>query len=128
MKDADRDSFFEQCLADFRIIDESPELVSASGALKPDFPGLEGHFPGQPLFAGAFQIELLTTLARRLIQPSWVPTCIEHARFRKMVRPGDLLKIQASLASREPGRASVKVVLFRESYKACQATLVFSAV
>jgi 3-hydroxymyristoyl/3-hydroxydecanoyl-(acyl carrier protein) dehydratase len=124
---ADRDAFLEQCLEDIRFLEDSPARVSLSGTLKADFPGFEGHFPGKPLLAGAFQIELITAIAGRLIDPSWAPTCIEHARFRKMVRPGDTIKLQASLASREASRASVKAVLFRDAHKACQATLVFAA-
>jgi 3-hydroxymyristoyl/3-hydroxydecanoyl-(acyl carrier protein) dehydratase len=123
----DRDVFLERCLADIKLVENTPTRVSLSGTLKPHFPGFEGHFPGKPLLAGAFQIELITAIAGRLIDRSWVPSCIEHARFRKMVRPGDTIRLQASLDSRELSRASVKAILFLDAHKACQATLVFSA-
>ena len=128
MSDAWRDSILEHCLLDFRITDESPGRLTASGVLSVRFSGFEGHFPGQPLLAGAFQIELLSAISRGLLEETWVPSSIEHARFRKMVRPGDSIELRVNLASREPGRAKVKASLYRGAEKACQATLVFTAV
>ncbi|PKO19500.1 3-hydroxyacyl-[acyl-carrier-protein] dehydratase FabZ [candidate division BRC1 bacterium HGW-BRC1-1] len=60
-----------------------------------------GHFPGNPVMPGVLQLEAMaqTGAVRTLMKPESrgmiaVLAGVDDARFRRMVRPGDLLRIE----------------------------------
>lgn len=74
------------------------------------------HFPGYPIFPGALQIEALAQLGGVLVEATLrergradlhaLLTMVDRARFRRMVRPGDRLELEARgmSASEDGGR------------------------
>lgn len=79
----------------------------AEGQLRPplDLPGIDGHFPGDPIVPGVILIEALAQLcavvALSAAPPGSPPAVrlagIEGARFRRVVRPGELLCLWAEV-------------------------------
>ena len=63
-----------------------------------------GHYPGHPVMPGVLILEALAQLTGVLAMTGlergcWVPyfTGIERARFRRIVRPGDVLTLESTL-------------------------------
>ena len=85
-----------------RITDIVP-MESATGwkAVSYNEPHFQGHFPDFPVMPGVLIIEALAQTAGALVQHSLGQTAgnrvyfltIDNARFRKPVRPGDLLRM-----------------------------------
>ncbi|MFD1484811.1 3-hydroxyacyl-ACP dehydratase FabZ [Lacticaseibacillus baoqingensis] len=93
----------------------------------------QGHFPGNPIFPGVLQIEALAqTGAIALLQePELAGQTvflggIRKAKFRKMVRPGDTLRLEVTLTRRAQGIGSGVGRAFVGEELACMAELVFA--
>ncbi len=97
-------------LDEITAIDHEQRCCRARRTIAPDDPGFEGHFPGEPLYPGALQVELigqtglalLDFLARGTwtISPEARPRRaralkIHHALFAAEVLPGDSLTVLA---------------------------------
>jgi 3-hydroxyacyl-[acyl-carrier-protein] dehydratase len=65
------------------------------------------HFFGNPVFPGALQIESLAQAGTILLEVSAgfrskaILAMVENAKFRRLVRPGDCLTIEARVISRD---------------------------
>lgn len=84
---------------------------------------LSGHFPGSPIMPGVLQIEAMAQTAgillTRLIQihrkqdlSGKIPYFlgIDNARFRKVVKPGDQLRMEVTFMKYKANFAKVKAV------------------
>lgn len=65
-----------------------------------DFIGFGGHFPGAPILPAIAQVEM-----GRLLVEEWLGSplrllAVDHAKFLKPVRPGDLLRLECRILSR----------------------------
>lgn len=91
----------------FLLVDEVVELdqgrkIVAYKRLREDDPVLAGHFPGNPVYPGVYMVEGLAQAAAILGQFSEnvkdgsqiFLTEISSARFRRIVRPGDVLRYE----------------------------------
>ena len=117
-----QEDLLDTILDELEIENSTDERIQAHGILASSFAGFEGHFPGKPILAGAFQLELLQNLARRLVPNGWVAVEVEHARFRKMLSPGDRVEFEAVLRSTGKRIWTVKATLTCTGSRACQST------
>ena len=103
----------------------SPGTVRATGRLRQGFAGFDGHFPGKPILAGAFQLEMAAILATSAVPEGWTLSEVRHARFRRMMSPGDEVDITIATGIAGEDRIEVKVSIGSGGARACQATLSF---
>ena len=93
-------------------------------------PFFEGHFPGNPIMPGVLIVEAMAQTAGALVVESLNLRCsgslvyfmsIEKAKFRKLVLPGDILKLHVEVIKARTkvwkfeGQARVKDELVAES-------------
>jgi len=103
----------------FLLVDRITELESgkrASGVknvtLSEDF--FTHHFPFHPIMPGALITECLVQLADWLIRESLdfesiaTPASFDSLKFYRLVRPGDQLKLDVEMVSREGDRCDVR--------------------
>ncbi len=88
----------------------------------------QGHFPGQPIMPGVLLLEVMAqvggVLARKTAEGNGRPTVfltgIEKAKFRRLVVPGDQLRVEVEVVRRKDpfwkmtGRISVDSALVCE--------------
>jgi 3-hydroxymyristoyl/3-hydroxydecanoyl-(acyl carrier protein) dehydratase len=94
------------------------------------------HFPGHPVMPGALMIEAMAQLGGVLLEGAMrlqnrhdlhaLLVGVERAKFRRMVRPGDKLELEASAlhATEDGGQVAAKVLL--EGQLAAEAHLSFA--
>ena len=63
-------------------------------------PCFQGHFPGNPIMPGVLMLEALAQIGGILMYEKGYPqikvlASIRNAKFRRLVRPGDVLKLEA---------------------------------
>lgn len=90
-----------------RVIELNPEAKTAVGIKNVTFnePFFQGHFPGQPIMPGVLILEAMAQTAGVMASKS-IPGYkkgdmvyflgIDKARFRRPVRPGDVLRMEVS--------------------------------
>ncbi len=93
-----------------RVIEHEGDRLVAEWDVPTDLPAFEGHFPGQPVLPGVLISEFCFQAGAVLIYATsqddqntpGVPvlTRIEDARFRKVVRPGETLRVEVNLTER----------------------------
>jgi 3-hydroxyacyl-[acyl-carrier-protein] dehydratase len=93
--------------APFLFVDRLTDIVAEEGAVgwkevRADEPFFQGHFPGYPVMPGVLIVEALAQTAAASVSYTLGLSrekrivyfmTIEKARFRKPVRPGDLLRM-----------------------------------
>lgn len=92
----------------------------------------EGHFPGNPVMPGALIIETLAQAASILILKSpefmgktaYLGT-VKNAKFRQMVKPGDVLKLEITMEKVKANMGIVETAALVEGKKVCTAQLMF---
>ncbi|MDR3211043.1 MAG: beta-hydroxyacyl-ACP dehydratase [Planctomycetota bacterium] len=88
------------------ILELSPDRVKAKVTLRPDHPlwkqVYSGHYPGNPITPGVLLLEIMFQAAGVLLAgqgAAGVPvvTRVREVKFRRLVRPGDCLEVEAVL-------------------------------
>jgi 3-hydroxyacyl-[acyl-carrier-protein] dehydratase len=118
---------------DMRMIDEIREYNDRGGVgihyVRTDEFWCAGHFPGRPIMPGILQIEAMAQTAAFIVfanmhldKPGMgFFTTMEKIKFRRMVRPGDVLELHVELLKhklnmyRFAGRALVDGVVVSEA-------------
>ena len=92
----------------------------------------KGHFPNNPVMPGVLIIETLAQAASILIlkDPNFLGKtaylgAIHNARFRKVVRPGDVLKLEVTMEKQKENMGVVKAKALVDGKKVCTAELMF---
>ncbi len=123
---------------EFRFVDaieafEPGVSITATYTVTGEEPFLAGHFPGNPVFPGVIQLEALAQAGAIavLTNPSYAGKLplfggVEKVRWRRMVRPGDVLTLELTLdrMSARGGWGDGKAMV--EGKTACQARLFFA--
>lgn len=93
------------------LIDEAElcgeNLAAGRSRIKGDEWFLQGHFPGMPIVPGVIQCEMMAQTCCVLLGDQvkgkiTLFTGMEHVRFKRQVRPGDLFEIECSLVKSRP--------------------------
>lgn len=95
-------------------------------------PFFQGHFPGEPVMPGVLIIEALAQAgAVAMLSLDEFKgkigyfTGIDKAKFRRMVHPGDTLKLEIEIIKRRGPIGIGKAVAYVEDKKAAEAELSF---
>jgi beta-hydroxyacyl-ACP dehydratase FabZ len=82
-------------------------------------PFFQGHFPGEPIMPGVLQLEAMAQTAGVLLNrasgnPDAIPFFmgIDGARFRRVVKPGDQLRIEIDITKARSRMARFKGRIF----------------
>lgn len=113
-----------------------PELATAVKCVSLADDVFVDHFPGHPVMPGALILEALAQLGGVLLEGAMrqqgrndlhaLLTMVDRAKFRRMVRPGDRLELEArTLAVQEAG-GQVKGLARLEGEVAAEAELTFA--
>lgn len=109
------------------------QSVAARYTVTGEEPFLRGHFPGNPVFPGVLQLEALAQAGAiaLLADERYAGTLplfggVEGVRFRRIVRPGDVLVLEVELErlSARGGWATGKATV--DGATSCQARLFFA--
>ena len=93
------------------IVSSTKESLTAQRRIRPDEDFFRGHYPGNPIMPGVliaesvFQagaLHLVDTLSENVVPKNAVPVLvrISDARFRQVIRPGDVLTIEVRTKER----------------------------
>lgn len=117
-----------------RVLDLKPgESVVAQKNVSINEQIFQGHFPGNPIFPGVLQIEAMAQAGAiaLLSMPDFKGKTaylggIKKAKFRHMVRPGDVLRIEVNLEKLIDNAGLGKGKIYVGENMASSADLVFA--
>ncbi len=95
-------------------------------------PCFQGHFPGMPIFPGVLQLEAMAQTAGILLNKVLKSEGkvsyylgVDQAKFRRMVIPGDQLRMEIKLLRLRMGMAKVQGRILVDGELACEAEMMF---
>ena len=95
-------------------------------------PWFQGHFPGLPIFPGVLQLEAMAQTAGILLNKVTKAEGqvayylgVNKAKFRRMVVPGDQLRMEITLLKIRMGMAKVAGRALVNDELACEAEMMF---
>ena len=77
----------------------SDRTVTAQVSTDSKSPWYSGHFPGDPILPGVAQLHMVSSSIARALGQELVLSSMGRIKFKKLLRPGDVLDIHA-----EPGK------------------------
>ena len=96
-------------------------------------PFFQGHFPDHPVMPGVLQLEVMAQVGGLLLnRKEGVEgkiayfTSVDNAKFRRMVVPGDILRIEVEFLRARLRSAKVHGIITVDGEKSCEADLMFS--
>ncbi len=120
------------------LVDRVDELVAgehiaAIKAVSFNEPFFQGHFPGHPVMPGVLQLEAMAQVGGILLNCKSNRggkiayfTSVDNARFRRMVIPGDTLRIEIEFLKLKMSIVKVAGKIFVGDEIACEAELMFA--
>ncbi len=123
----ERGVMFGHILDNLKIAGVSVEAGTATGefCFQKDFPGFDGHFPGNPILPGIVMVAMSKAVSEAVCGAPLLLSGLAFAKFTKLVLPGDAIKVTVSV--KEAGGAyAVRAQLSSEGKTA--ATFDFSAI
>ena len=95
-------------------------------------PCFQGHFPGMPIFPGVLQLEAMAQTAGILLNKVLGSEGkvsyylgVDKAKFRRMVIPGDQLRMEIKFLKLRMGMAKVEGKALVHGELACEAEMMF---
>lgn len=93
----------------------------------------QGHFPGHPVMPGVLQIEAMAQVAGVLLSTTLKQEgkiayflSIDKAKFRRLIRPGDQMRIEITLDKIRMGMSKVQGKVTVDGEIASEAELMFA--
>ncbi len=93
----------------------------------------QGHFPGHPVMPGVLQLEAMAQTAGVLLSSALKQEgkiayflSIDNAKFRKVLKPGDQMRIEIQLTKIRLGMSKVHGQVLVDGELACEADLMFA--
>jgi 3-hydroxyacyl-[acyl-carrier-protein] dehydratase len=124
----------------FLLVDEVLELEPgvrcvAQRTLRDDDFWFAGHFPGNPVMPGVLIVEALAQAATIAASSAGgiegkvgLFAGIDKVRFKRVVKPGDTLRLEAEITSVHGPVGKAKAIAKVEGQLACRAELMFAVV
>lgn len=75
--------------------------VHAQVSTDADSPWFSGHFPGDPILPGIAQLHMVIQCMEQVLQKKLVLQNLARIKFKKLIRPGDILDIHATAGKKE---------------------------
>jgi 3-hydroxyacyl-[acyl-carrier-protein] dehydratase len=92
----------------------------------------QGHFPGHPVMPGVLQIEAMAQCAGVLLNQLFKAEnkiayfiSIDNARFRRLLKPGDQMRIEVVLGKTRMGMSRCAGKILCDGELCCEAELMF---
>ncbi|MCF8056514.1 MAG: hypothetical protein K9K37_07730 [Desulfocapsa sp.] len=99
------------------------KAVTATVTTNSQSPWFSGHFPGDPILPGVAQLHMVTASIAKVLQKEFVLHSIARIKFRKLIRPGDVLDIHAEAGKKE-NHYSFQIT--SEQHEVCSGRLVLA--
>jgi 3-hydroxyacyl-[acyl-carrier-protein] dehydratase len=119
----------------FQLIDRIVDLsladrkITSEATVPTESTIFEGHFPGYPLMPGVLLIEAMAQTSGWLVvavnnfSRMCVLASVKEAKLRTFVRPGQKLRVEASIAHDGSGYAVTEAKISADGKAICDATL-----
>ncbi len=80
---------------------DSDGAVLAKVTTDAQSPWFTGHFPGDPILPGIAQLHMVTECIERVLQQKLLLQNLARVKFKKLIRPGDVLDIHAAAGKQD---------------------------
>jgi acyl carrier protein len=82
-------------------VQQTDDAITAQVTTEPQSPWFSGHFPGDPVLPGIAQLQMVADIVARALAQDLVLVELTRIKFKKLIRPGEILDICARAGNKE---------------------------
>jgi len=82
-------------------VQQTVDAITAQVTTEPQSPWFSGHFPGDPVLPGIAQLKMVADIVARALAQDLVLVELTRIKFKKLIRPGEILDICARAGNNE---------------------------
>lgn len=97
--------------SELSVLKKSPRQITAVFRFKKELDLFNGHFPGNPILPGIFQIEMVKYAMEKIFDTCLCIKSVKKTKFSSLIHPGETVFLDIMLNKEENSRFSVKAVL-----------------
>lgn len=101
----------------------SPDVIQAYVDLSPESPWFSGHFPNEPILPGFAVMSMVFDMIRLTVKEALILNAFKKVRFKKVMGPGDRLKIKAVKQSND---LTYAFTVHANDIHACKGTIILN--
>lgn len=123
---------YPMLLVDRILESDEKEYIVGLKNLTINEPFFQGHFPGDPIMPGVYQLEAMAQVAGLLVNQITKRAgaiayfvAVDNARFRRILRPGDQLRMEIRVLRFRMGMCKVHGQIIVDGEVASEADLIF---
>ena len=112
--------------SELSIIKENDHRITARFLFKKQLEFFEGHFPGNPILPGVFQIEMVKYILEKSLQTSLCLHSIKKTKFSNLIHPDTVIVVEITINRTEKALFDVKAIVRTEDVIAGKTNLILT--
>ncbi|MCK5164611.1 MAG: hypothetical protein KAQ72_12885 [Desulfobacula sp.] len=97
--------------SEISILKKDNQHINASFQFKEDLDLFKGHFPGNPILPGIFQIEMVKYSLEKSFDTCLLIKSVKKTKFSSLIHPGKTVYLDITINIKENSLFNVKAVL-----------------
>lgn len=97
--------------SEISVLKKNSRQITAVFQFKKELDLFNGHFPGNPMLPGIFQIEMVKYAMEKIFNTCLRIKSVKKTKFSNLIHPGETVSLDISLNKEENNRFTVKAVL-----------------
>lgn len=97
--------------SEISVLKKTSQHISAVFCFKKELDLFNGHFPGNPILPGIFQVEMVKYAMEKTFDTGFYIKSVKKTKFSNLIHPGETVCIDITANKEENSRFNVRAIL-----------------